>query len=295
MDISAFLLFWAAIFTSNILLTNFLGMCSYLSVSREVESSLGLGVAVTFVLVFTTALNWLAYRFVLVPFHIEYLQYIVFIIIIAAFVQLLELLIELINLPLGSLGSFLILDVTAIKNVQGTIRHGQDRAGELGGDLIADEGAFTHVAKKSDVVLGGEVVILIDDVFVIKQFGHQLHFRRLTAPKTDGQNTDVDQAELQGAMPVRHDLRAIRRQQGVIIWQGGGGVTSEGVLLQWFCQVEVGFALLNQLDHLTQTFRVRYGFVVKIVQLSSDFFAFQEPVLGLLGILAGVFINQGII
>ncbi len=94
MDISAFLLFWAAIFTSNILLTNFLGMCSYLSVSKEVESSLGLGVAVTFVLVFTTGLNWLAYRYLLVPFGIEYLQYIVFIIIIAAFVQLLELLIE---------------------------------------------------------------------------------------------------------------------------------------------------------------------------------------------------------
>ncbi|HOY85399.1 MAG: NADH:ubiquinone reductase (Na(+)-transporting) subunit E [Candidatus Cloacimonetes bacterium] len=94
MDISAFLLFWAAIFTSNILLTNFLGMCSYLSVSKEVESSLGLGIAVTFVLVFTTGLNWLAYRYLLVPFGIEYLQYIVFIIIIAAFVQLLELLIE---------------------------------------------------------------------------------------------------------------------------------------------------------------------------------------------------------
>ncbi len=94
MDISPFLLFWAAIFTSNILLTNFLGMCSYLSVSREVESSMGLGIAVTFVLVFTTGLNWLAYRFLLVPMHIEYLQYIVFIIIIAAFVQLLELLIE---------------------------------------------------------------------------------------------------------------------------------------------------------------------------------------------------------
>jgi Na+-transporting NADH:ubiquinone oxidoreductase subunit E len=94
MDISAFLLFWAAIFTSNILLTNFLGMCSYLSVSKEVESSLGLGIAVTFVLVFTTGLNWLAYRYLLVPFGIEYLQYTVFIIIIAAFVQLLELLIE---------------------------------------------------------------------------------------------------------------------------------------------------------------------------------------------------------
>ncbi len=94
MEISAFLLFWAAVFTSNILLTNFLGMCSYLSVSKEVESSAGLGISVTFVLIFTAALNWLAYRYILVPLHIEYLQYIVFIIIIAAFVQLLELLLE---------------------------------------------------------------------------------------------------------------------------------------------------------------------------------------------------------
>jgi Na+-transporting NADH:ubiquinone oxidoreductase subunit E len=94
MDISAFVLFWAAIFTSNILLTNFLGMCSYLSVSREVESSFGLGVSVIFVLTITTSLNWLVYHFILVPFGIVYLQYIVFIIVIAAFVQLLELIIE---------------------------------------------------------------------------------------------------------------------------------------------------------------------------------------------------------
>ena len=94
MDISAFVLFWAAIFTSNILLTNFLGMCSYLSVSRELESSLGLGTAVIFVLTVTAALNWLVYNYILVPFEIVYLQYIVFIIVIAAFVQFLELLIE---------------------------------------------------------------------------------------------------------------------------------------------------------------------------------------------------------
>ncbi len=94
MDISPFLLFWAAIFTSNILLTNFLGMCSYLSVSKEVESSLGLGIAVFFVLTFTAALNWLVYHYVLLPFNVEYLQYIVFIIVIATFVQLLEMVIE---------------------------------------------------------------------------------------------------------------------------------------------------------------------------------------------------------
>jgi len=94
MDISAFVLFWAAIFTSNILLTNFLGMCSYLSVSREIESSFGLGVSVAFVLTVTAGLNWLVYYYILVPFNIIYLQYIVFIIVIAAFVQLLELILE---------------------------------------------------------------------------------------------------------------------------------------------------------------------------------------------------------
>jgi Na+-transporting NADH:ubiquinone oxidoreductase subunit E len=94
MNISPFVLFWAAIFTSNVLLTNFLGMCSYLSVSREMESSFGLGVAVIFVLTITCALNWLVYYYLLVPMNIVYLQYIIFIIVIAATVQLLELIIE---------------------------------------------------------------------------------------------------------------------------------------------------------------------------------------------------------
>ncbi len=94
MDISSFVLFWAAIFTSNILLTNFLGMCSFLSVSREVEASAGLGIAVTFVLIVTAGLNWMVHHYILVPFNIVYLEFIVFIIVIAAFVQLLELVIE---------------------------------------------------------------------------------------------------------------------------------------------------------------------------------------------------------
>ncbi|MDY0371364.1 MAG: Rnf-Nqr domain containing protein [Sphaerochaetaceae bacterium] len=86
--------FFAAIFTDNILLTNYLGMCSFLSVSKELETSAGLGIAVTFVLAVTTALNWVVYHLVLVPFELEYLRFIVFIIIIAAFVQLIEMVIE---------------------------------------------------------------------------------------------------------------------------------------------------------------------------------------------------------
>lgn len=94
MEISPFVIFIAAIFTSNILLTNFLGMCSFLSVSKDVESSFGLGLAVFFVLTFTTAINYVVYHFILVPLDIVYLQYIVFIIVIAAFVQLTEMVIE---------------------------------------------------------------------------------------------------------------------------------------------------------------------------------------------------------
>lgn len=102
--------FFAAAFTNNILLTNYLGMCSFLSVSKELETSAGLGVAVIFVMTVTTALNWVVYEFLLVPFQLEYLRFIVFIIVIAAFVQLIEMVIERYSEGLYfSLGIFLPL------------------------------------------------------------------------------------------------------------------------------------------------------------------------------------------
>lgn len=85
---------FAAVFTQNILLSYFLGMCPFTSVSREVKTSLGLGCAVVFVMTFTCALNWLAYKFVLVPLHIEFFRFILFIVIIAAFVQFVEMVID---------------------------------------------------------------------------------------------------------------------------------------------------------------------------------------------------------
>lgn len=110
MEINPFIIFIAAIFTSNILLTNFLGMCSFLSVSKEIESSLGLGFAVVFVMTFTSAINYLVYHYILVPLDIIYLQYIIFIIVIAAFVQLTEMVIERFSPILYySLGIFLPL------------------------------------------------------------------------------------------------------------------------------------------------------------------------------------------
>ncbi len=82
---------FAAVFTQNILLSYFLGMCSFVSVSKEVKTAVGLGAAVVLVMTCTTILNWMAYWWVLVPLKLEFYQFILFIIIIAAFVQFLEM------------------------------------------------------------------------------------------------------------------------------------------------------------------------------------------------------------
>jgi Na+-transporting NADH:ubiquinone oxidoreductase subunit E len=92
--LGAVVILFAAVFTDNILLARFLGMCSFLSVSREVKTALGLGTAVVFVMTFTNLLNWLAYYYILVPLHLEFFRFILFIIIVAAFVQFLEMVIE---------------------------------------------------------------------------------------------------------------------------------------------------------------------------------------------------------
>jgi len=103
-------IFFAAIFTNNILLTNYLGMCSFLGVSKEVKTSLGLGAAVIFVMTATSVLNWLVYYYVLVPLNLQNFRFIVFIIVIAAFVQIVEMIIERVSEPLyNALGIFLPL------------------------------------------------------------------------------------------------------------------------------------------------------------------------------------------
>src|SRR4030042_4393382 len=88
------IILFTSVFTENILLARFLGMCSFLSVSRQVKTAIGLGAAVVFVMTFTIFLDWFAYQWVLQPFCIEYFRFILFIIIIAAFVQFIEMAIE---------------------------------------------------------------------------------------------------------------------------------------------------------------------------------------------------------
>jgi len=103
-------IFLAAAFTENILLARFLGMCSFLAISRQMKTSVGLGFAVVFVTTFTAAINYLLHTYVMVPLDIVFLEYIVFIVVIAAFVQLVEMIIERFSPSLYfSLGIFLPL------------------------------------------------------------------------------------------------------------------------------------------------------------------------------------------
>ena len=83
-----------SIFTNNILFASFLGMCSFLVCSNRIDTALGLGSAVVFVLFCTTVINYLIYHFVLVPLSLEFLAFIIFIAVIAAFVQFVEMFVE---------------------------------------------------------------------------------------------------------------------------------------------------------------------------------------------------------
>ena len=109
-ETSALVILIAAIFTNNILLSNFLGMCSFVACSRQISTAAGLGVAVTFVLTGTISLNYVIYHYVLGPLGLEHLNFIVFIAVIAAFVQFVEMFIERFSPKLYfSLGIFLPL------------------------------------------------------------------------------------------------------------------------------------------------------------------------------------------
>ena len=72
---------------SNVVLSQFLGICPFLGVSKKVETAAGMGVAVIFVITLASTITILLYDFIMVPLNIEYLQTIVFILVIAALVQ----------------------------------------------------------------------------------------------------------------------------------------------------------------------------------------------------------------
>ena len=107
-----FLIFISAIFVNNIVLSQFLGICPFLGVSKKIDTALGMGAAVTFVLTLATVVTYLLQK-LLVLGHIEFLQTILFILVIAALVQMIEIVLKKISPSLyEALGVFLPLITT---------------------------------------------------------------------------------------------------------------------------------------------------------------------------------------
>lgn len=103
-------IFIKSAFIENMILAYFLGMCSFLAVSKSVQTAFGLGLAVIFVLGITMPINWLINEFLLVNFEVEFLRFIVFIAVIASMVQLVEMVVEKFSPGLyAALGIFLPL------------------------------------------------------------------------------------------------------------------------------------------------------------------------------------------
>lgn len=120
--VNLFDIFVRSVFIENMIFAYFLGMCSYLAVSKTVKTSVGLGIAVTFVLLITVPVNWLLENYILKPgaltwlgpemagIDLSYLSFIMFIAVIAAIVQLVEMVVEKFSPSLyNALGIFLPL------------------------------------------------------------------------------------------------------------------------------------------------------------------------------------------
>ena len=116
----------SAVFVNNFVLARFLGICPFLGVSKKVETALGMGMAVIFVMTVASVVTWFIQYLILIPFGIEYLQTIAFILVIASLVQLVEMVIQKTSPVLyQSLGIFLPLITTncavlgvAVLNIQ---------------------------------------------------------------------------------------------------------------------------------------------------------------------------------
>lgn len=102
-----------AIFVNNFVLMKFLGLCPYIGVSKKIDSAVGMGMAVIFVMTMASTFTWLIQQYLLIPYKLEYLQTIAFILTIASLVQLVEMVIQKTAPSLyKSLGVFLPLITT---------------------------------------------------------------------------------------------------------------------------------------------------------------------------------------
>ncbi len=167
-------LFVKSIFIDNMIFALFLGMCSYLAVSKTVKTAVGLGAAVTFVLLVTLPVNYLLDKYVLQPnalaegVDLSYLSFIVFIAVIAAIVQIVEMVVEKFFPALyGSLGIFLPLIAV--------------NCAILGGSLFMQQKEFENVGYAAVYALGSGIGWLFA-IACIAAIREKLAYSNIPAP-----------------------------------------------------------------------------------------------------------------
>ncbi len=101
MSVTQFLtIFISAVFIYNVILSRFLGLCSFVAISKETKPAMAMSLAVMFVTTMSSIITWFIYRFLLIPFGLTYLRTISFILVIATFVQFVEMVIRKISPPM---------------------------------------------------------------------------------------------------------------------------------------------------------------------------------------------------
>ena len=143
-------LFIRSIFIDNMVFAFFFGMCSYIAVSKSVKTALGLGAAVTFVMLMTVPLNYLLNEYVLAPnalvegVDLSFLSFIIFIAVIAAIVQLVEMIVERFSPSLyAALGIFLPLIAV--------------NCAIMGASLFMQQRAFVNIGEAATYALGSGI------------------------------------------------------------------------------------------------------------------------------------------
>ena len=138
----------SAIFVNNIVLSQFLGICPFLGVSKQVNTAVGMSLAVTFVMALATCVTWILQNYVLVPLNVVYMQTVTFILVIAGLVQMVEIILKKISPALyQSLGIFLPLITT--------------NCAVLGVALMVVQKQFTFGGEAHMLNLGESVVFAI--------------------------------------------------------------------------------------------------------------------------------------
>ena len=172
--------FFKSVFIENMIFAYFLGMCSYLAVSKTVKTAMGLGIAVTFVLVITLPVNYLLENYVLkagalewldpsfADLDLSFLSFIMFIAIIAAMVQLIEMVVEKFAPALyAALGIFLPLIAV--------------NCSILGASLFMQERAYTNVGQATVYGLGSGIGWLLA-IVAIAAIRERLKYSHVPAP-----------------------------------------------------------------------------------------------------------------